>query len=98
MSYCVRSVAAEAAARGVRLEASVDEAVGTVNCAPDRVRRVLLNLLTNALRRTPADGCVAVRVEPVAEELHVAVEDSCGRRPWSTARWWRSESGSGCSA
>ena len=36
----------------------------TVLCAPDKVERVLLNLLTNALRHTPSDGSVAVVVEP----------------------------------
>ena len=35
--------------------------------APDKVERVLLNLLTNALRHTPSDGAVAVRVEPDAD-------------------------------
>ena len=32
-------------------------------CAPEKVERVLFNLLTNALRHTPSDGSVAVRVE-----------------------------------
>ena len=30
----------------------------------------------NALRHTPSDGAVAVRVEPLADEVRVAVEDS----------------------
>ena len=32
-------------------------------CAPEKIERVLFNLLTNALRHTPSDGSVAVRVE-----------------------------------
>ncbi len=47
-----------------------------MRCAPDKVERVLLNLLTNSLRHTPADGSVAVRVEPRAEEIRVTVEDT----------------------
>ena len=35
-----------------------------------------MNLLTNALRHTPNDGTVAVRVEPLPGEVRVAVEDS----------------------
>jgi signal transduction histidine kinase len=35
-----------------------------------------MNLLTNALRHTPSDGVVAVRVEPLPGEVRVAVEDT----------------------
>ena len=42
----------------------------------DQVERVLLNLLTNALRHTPADGSIAVRVEPARDEVQVTVEDT----------------------
>jgi two-component system sensor histidine kinase BaeS len=35
-----------------------------------------MNLLTNALRHTPSDGAVAVRVEPLPGEVRVAVEDT----------------------
>ena len=37
---------------------------------------MLFNLLTNALRHTPSDGSVAVRVERVDREVHVTVEDT----------------------
>jgi signal transduction histidine kinase len=76
ISSCVRSVAAEAAARRIVLETRLDEHLPLVNCAPEHVQRVLLNLLTNALRHTPGDGSVAVIAEPVGDELHVMVEDS----------------------
>ena len=47
-----------------------------VLCAPDKVERVLLNLLTNAIRHTPSDGAVAVIVEPLDGEVRVSVEDT----------------------
>jgi signal transduction histidine kinase len=37
---------------------------------------VLFNLLTNALRHTPSDGSVAVRVEQVEREVCISVEDT----------------------
>ena len=37
---------------------------------------MLQNLLTNALRHTPSDGSVAVRVSAGGEEVQVDVEDS----------------------
>ncbi len=73
---CLRGVEAEAEARHITLRALVDERVPPVRCAPDKVERVLFNLLTNALRHTPSDGSVAVLVEPLAEEVQITVEDT----------------------
>ena len=63
-------------ARQIRLESRIDGSTPPVRCAPDKVERVLYNLLTNALRHTPSDGSVAVRVEPRGEEVRVTVEDT----------------------
>jgi signal transduction histidine kinase len=75
VSSSLRGVEAEARSRHVRLGADVDAGV-TARFAPDKVERVLMNLLTNALRHTPNDGAVAVRVEPLPGEVRVAVEDT----------------------
>ena len=72
---CLRGLEAEASARGVALRAEVDESV-TARFAPDKVERVLLNLLTNSLRHTPSDGAVAVLVRPREGEVEVTVEDT----------------------
>src|SRR5919201_6008425 len=58
---CVRGLEAEAELRNVRLETRLDGAP-TVRCAPEKVERVLLNLLANALRHTPSDSSIAVVV------------------------------------
>jgi signal transduction histidine kinase len=75
VSNSLRGVEAEARLRHVRLGADVDDEL-TARFAPDKVERVLMNLLTNALRHTPSDGSVAVRVEPLPGEVRVAVEDT----------------------
>ena len=75
VSSSLRGVEAEARSRHVTLAAEVDDDV-TARFAPEKVERVLMNLLTNALRHTPSDGAVAVRVEPHPGEVQVAVEDS----------------------
>jgi signal transduction histidine kinase len=72
---CVRGLEAEAASRGVRLEARADGAA-RARCEPEKVERILLNLVTNALRHTPSDGSVAVLVEPHDAEVQVTVEDT----------------------
>jgi signal transduction histidine kinase len=73
---CLRTVGAEARVRNVRLESSIDDATPDVTIAPDKVERVLLNLLTNALRHTPSDGSIAVTVKPADASVEVAVEDT----------------------
>lgn len=75
VSSSLRGLEAEARLRHVRLASNVDEGV-TARFAPEKVERVLMNLLTNALRHTPSDGAVAVRVEPLPGEVRVAVEDT----------------------
>jgi signal transduction histidine kinase len=72
---CLRGIEAEARARGITLSADVDGSP-PVLCAPEKVERVLYNLLANALRHTPSDGSVAVRVRPLADEVCVTVEDT----------------------
>src|SRR5262249_46178061 len=56
-----------------------------VLCAPEKVERVLYNLLANALRHTPSDGSVAVRVRPLASEVCVTVEDTGAGFPAESA-------------
>jgi signal transduction histidine kinase len=72
---CLRGLEAEARAKHVRLESRVGEPA-TALCAPEKVERVLFNLLTNALRHTPSDGSVAVLVESEAETVRVTVQDT----------------------
>ena len=93
---CVRGLEAEAQARRVVLETRMDASIPAVRCAPDKVERVLFNLLTNALRHTPSDGSVAVVVEPLQEEVQVTVEDSGDGLPPDSLRrafdrFWRSD-------
>lgn len=65
---------------GVRL---VGDRVAAVPVEVDskEMSRVLGNLLVNAIRRTPADGTVAVAAEHRAEGVVLSVTDSCGGIP-----------------
>jgi signal transduction histidine kinase len=72
---CLRGVEPEARARHITLDADVNGSP-PVRCAPEKVERVLYNLLANALRHTPTDGSVAVRVRALADEVCVTVEDT----------------------
>ena len=71
----LRLLQPEAAARGIVLTAELDEGA-SAPLAPEKIERVLFNLLTNALRHTPSDGSIAVRVEQQAAEVLLRVEDT----------------------
>ncbi|HWV85634.1 MAG TPA: HAMP domain-containing sensor histidine kinase [Capillimicrobium sp.] len=66
----------QALARGVdvRVEVPADGALARAN--PERIQRVLRNLLQNAIRHTPADGSIVVRAEPLGERVEIEVADT----------------------
>ncbi|HWC70712.1 MAG TPA: HAMP domain-containing sensor histidine kinase [Actinomycetota bacterium] len=68
------TVAMEAEGKGLHLDTSLDDIEG-ITCSP-RVARVLQNLLSNAVRHTPADGTVRVEAHRRGDRVHLAVQDS----------------------
>ena len=67
----------DAAARQVTLTVDAPADLAPVEVDPLRIREVLTNLLSNALRHTPAGGAVAVRVAPAATAgVSVEVRDT----------------------
>ncbi len=55
---------------------------GTVLADPDRLRQVLLILIDNALRYTPANGMITLAAEPVGKQIRISVRDTgCGIAP-----------------
>jgi two-component system sensor histidine kinase BaeS len=96
VASCLKAVEPDARLRGVRLERHLDPPNPAVRIAPDKVRRVLLNLLTNAVRHTRADGAVSVVVERDTDHVVVAVEDDGDGLPEGAARrmferFWRDD-------
>jgi signal transduction histidine kinase len=92
---CVRSLQAQAEARRVHLEV-VSDGERRARCAPDKIERVLMNLLSNALRHTPSDGSVAVSVLGRDGSVVVAVEDTgsglpAGVRDQAFDSFWRAD-------
>lgn len=72
---CVSGFEGQAKASGVALHTTVNDPDATVRCAPEKIQRVLMNLLTNALRHTPSDGAVAVSADQLDDGLLVRVDD-----------------------
>lgn len=61
---------------GVEVVARVDEAVGDAWIDVEQIRRVLINLLDNAVEATDAPGRIEVRAERRRETVLLAVADS----------------------
>ncbi len=72
----VEGLAAQAAAREIHIAGGVEGAVGPVVMDTPAVRRVLTNLVQNALRHTPADGAIAITARAVADGVQVDVVDT----------------------
>lgn len=66
---------AAAEAGGVRLSEQVDEGVPAVNVDPARIRMVLGNLLSNAIRHTPPGGSIGVGAAETGGSVRVEVVD-----------------------
>jgi len=73
VSDAMASVAVEAEAKGLNLISDV-EGVDGVRCSP-RLARVLQNLLSNAVRHTPADGTVRIEASRLGDHVRLSVED-----------------------
>jgi signal transduction histidine kinase len=92
---CVADAQAKAQAAGIRLEAATNGPM-LARCAPEKIERVLRNLITNALRHTPADGAVVVSVASGNGNVCVVVEDTGEGLPTDARRrmfdrFWRGD-------
>jgi signal transduction histidine kinase len=70
----VAAMRVEAEAKGVAVAA--DMAALSAHGDPERLQRVLFNLIRNAIRHTPPDGSVTVRGEAAGEWVAVEVADT----------------------
>jgi signal transduction histidine kinase len=76
LSDTLEGFTARALARNVTLMGEVRPGVDPVWMAPDKIGRVLRNLVENAIRHTPAGGRIELRAEPRPGEVVVTVRDT----------------------
>ncbi|HEV2447149.1 MAG TPA: heavy metal sensor histidine kinase [Candidatus Sulfopaludibacter sp.] len=84
LAECCRSVQALAAARRIRLECRPGEDV-PFHGDEELLRRLVLNLLDNAIRYTPVGGQVTASLDASGSELRIRVADTGAGIPPETA-------------
>ena len=72
----VDAVRPAADAKAIRLEKTIDWKAGLISGDSDRLQQVIWNLLTNAIKFTPRDGCVRIILERRTSHVHIRVSDT----------------------
>jgi signal transduction histidine kinase len=78
LNDAVAAQSGEADLKGVRLQAAGAAGLPPVDVDAARLRRVLANLMANAIAHTPAGGSVSLRAERSGAQVAISVADSGG--------------------
>jgi PAS domain S-box-containing protein len=82
MREALESIRPTADAKGVVVHSEIDASAGPVAGDTDRLHQVAWNLLTNAVKFTPAGGSVEVRLTRRDDDVQLVVRDTgCGIGP-----------------
>jgi signal transduction histidine kinase/CheY-like chemotaxis protein len=83
INAAIDSVQLAAEAKGIRLEVVLDPSARRVFGDAGRLQQVVWNLISNAIKFTPRDGCVRVRLERAEDSnAQISVSDTgCGISP-----------------
>ena len=76
INAAIDAVRPAAEAKGIRLTSVLDPKAGPIAGDPDRLQQVLWNLLANAVKFTPRQGRVEVRLERIDSHVAVVVKDT----------------------
>ena len=72
----VEAMRAQAEAHGIRVSAELSSATPPAHANPEKLQRVLFNLIQNAIRHTPADGSIVVHALPGQGRVEIEVADT----------------------
>ncbi|MBN8591261.1 MAG: HAMP domain-containing histidine kinase [Anaerolineae bacterium] len=76
LSDTLSSLMPVAAEAGVQLSGEVQPGIGLVKLDPQKIGRVLTNLISNSVRHTPAGGMVKVEARRSANGIEILVRDN----------------------
>lgn len=72
----VDSIRPAAAAKQIGLAVTLDQRVGFMIADPDRIRQIVWNLVSNAIKFTPAGGRVDVGLSGTGDEVILGIQDT----------------------
>jgi len=72
----VRTMRGQTEAAGQRLTEQVEPGLPVINVEPDRIRQILVNLLTNAHEYTPEGASIGVAARAIGAEVEISVSDN----------------------
>jgi signal transduction histidine kinase len=72
----VEAMRPEAGARGVEIRCQLGDDPLPARADPEKIQRVLFNLIQNAIRHTPADGSVTVKAETERDAVEIEIADT----------------------
>ena len=76
LNEAVEAMRPTADAEAVTMTAELAPALAAAHGNPDKLQRVLFNLIQNAIHHTPPDGSVTVRAESVGDAIEIEVADT----------------------
>lgn len=90
ITYAVNTLQGAATAKGIGLSFAVDSALPMVSADPTRLRQVLIILIDNAFKFTPASGTVKIHARMLEEDSNLLIlevaDSGCGISPDMTER------------
>ncbi|HEX5924787.1 MAG TPA: ATP-binding protein [Baekduia sp.] len=86
----VEAMRRAADAEAVTMTAELSPTLAAARGNPDKLRRVLFNLIQNAVHHTPPDGSVTVRAVGIGDAIEIEVADTAtgiaGEQPGASTR------------
>ncbi|MGI8884266.1 MAG: ATP-binding protein, partial [Pyrinomonadaceae bacterium] len=72
----IKSARPAAEAKSIRLQMTLDPHAGPVSGDPNRLQQVVWNLVSNAIKFTPKNGRVQMRLERINSHIEITVSDT----------------------
>jgi PAS domain S-box-containing protein len=76
VQVAVDTIRPAAEAKTLHLDVALGSSPVPIDCDPDRLQQVVLNLLVNAVKFTPGGGLIQVRIERAGSRARVVVADT----------------------
>lgn len=82
VEYCTNQVEVLARERNIKIEISKDDNISEVELNANSIERAFTNLMSNAIKYSPDNGTIRVKISNLTDEVQVSVTDEgCGISP-----------------